>query len=101
MARVNVTEDKIRKWFDEMSELMEENKHILKELRRVFNVDETAYHLNPAGVVVIAVTGRHIFGTSSNSEKENITTLVTVNTVEEFEPPLTTPDVPTSLRTTE
>lgn len=43
VASAKVTENKIKKWFNETSELLEENIHILREPRRVFNMDKPPF----------------------------------------------------------
>lgn len=88
-ARANITPEKIKNWFKETEELLGENVAVLKEPSRVFNMDETAFYLNPKGGLVLAERGKHVYSTSANSDKENITTLITVNALGKFAPPLT------------
>lgn len=88
-ARASVTEEKIRRWFEETLNLLGEDAETLEDPSRVWNMDETAFYLNPSGGCVIAEKGKAVYGTSSNSDKENVTTLVTVNALGEFAPPLT------------
>lgn len=44
-SRALVTEEKIKNWFKEIKEYLEENNliHILNEPKRVFNCDESAF----------------------------------------------------------
>ncbi|KAJ8944743.1 hypothetical protein NQ314_009396 [Rhamnusium bicolor] len=87
-ALSNITPQKIRNWFQETLELLGENVSVLKDPSRIFNMDETAFFLNPKGNCVIAEKGKHCYGVSSNNDKENVTTLITVNALD-FAPSLT------------
>ncbi|KAJ8939849.1 hypothetical protein NQ318_011857 [Aromia moschata] len=69
-ARATVTEDKIRGWFKKTLELLGEDAVILEDPR-----------------CVLAEKGKPVYGTSANSDKENITTLITINANGEFAPP--------------
>lgn len=88
-ARACLTEKKIRTWFSNTLELLGEDAKILVDPKRIWNMDETAFFLNPTGGCVIAEKGKFVYGTSSNSNKENVTTLITVNAEGDFAPPLT------------
>lgn len=88
-ARASVSEDKIRQWFRHTYTLLGEDAEVLNDPSRVWNMDESAFYLNPTGGCVLAEKGKPVYGTSANSEKENITTLITVNANAEFAPPLT------------
>lgn len=89
-ARALITEEKIRNWFKEISSLLgDENLMILEDPTRVWNCDETAFFLAPKGTLVLAEKGQHVYDTSTNSGKENITTLFTVNAAGEYAPPST------------
>lgn len=88
-ARANVSEKKIRKWFQEVKTLLRENVDILKDPQRLFNTDETAFFLAPKGGLILAAKGESFFDVSARSDKENVTTLVTVNAAGEIAPPLT------------
>ncbi|KAJ8964757.1 hypothetical protein NQ314_004648 [Rhamnusium bicolor] len=70
-------------------ELLGEESCVLEDPKRVWNLDEIALYLNPAGNTVIAEKGNHCYGPSANSDKENITRLICVNANGEFAPPLT------------
>uniref|UniRef100_A0A1B0DMQ7 DDE-1 domain-containing protein n=1 Tax=Phlebotomus papatasi TaxID=29031 RepID=A0A1B0DMQ7_PHLPP len=52
-------------------------------------MDESAFNLAPTGELVLAPAGRHVYVESRNSDKENITTLFSVNASGTFAPPLT------------
>lgn len=45
--------------------------------------------LSPKGGLILAEKGKQVYGTSRNSDKENITNLITVNAAGDFAPPLT------------
>ncbi|CAG5075846.1 Protein of unknown function [Cotesia congregata] len=87
-ARAVVTESGIRSWFFHVAEELGENIEILKDPRRVFDMDETAVHLAPKGGLVLAERGKSVYDVAGN-EKENVTTLFNVNAAGEFAPPLT------------
>lgn len=81
-VRAKVTERRIREWFEEVEDyLSKENvSDILKDPSRVFNMDETAFFLNPKSGKVLGIKEqRNVYEISSCSEKENITVLCNVN----------------------
>lgn len=86
-ARGQITEGKIRGWFKEAEELLEENIDVLQDPTRVFNMDETSFYLYPKGYLVLAEKGIHVYDTSAKSDKENITTLITVSAAGVIAPP--------------
>lgn len=88
-CRGSVTEDKIRKWFSEIELSLGDNVEILQHPDRVFNADESGFLLSPSGLKILGPTGRHVYHESMRSDKENITTLFTVNAKGLFAPPLT------------
>ncbi|KAJ8968814.1 hypothetical protein NQ314_002076 [Rhamnusium bicolor] len=88
-ARSLVTEQKIKSWFAETLELLGDDKSVLEDPVRVWNMDETAMYLCPKGTLVLAEKGVPVFNTSANSDKENITTLFTVGAAGHMAPPLT------------
>ncbi|KAG5858480.1 hypothetical protein JTB14_037631 [Gonioctena quinquepunctata] len=55
-----VTESGIRSWFFHVAEELCENIEILKDPRRVFDMDETAIHLAPKGGLVLAERGNSV-----------------------------------------
>ena len=79
MARASVTEENIRKWFEDVHVLLGSVFSILQDSDRVFNTDETAFGCTPKGDLVLDARNESTYDVSSNSGKENITTLVTVN----------------------
>lgn len=88
-ARAAVTAEKIRKWFQNTLDDLRNEATVLEDPKRIWNMDETAFYLNPSGGCVIAEKGKHVYATSMNSDKENVTTLITVNAVGDYAPPLT------------
>lgn len=52
-------------------------------------MDETSFYLYPKGYLVLAEKGSHVYDTSAKSDKENITTLITVSADGVIAPPLT------------
>lgn len=88
-ARGQITEAKIRGWFKETEDLLGPDLDILKDPTRVFNLDETSFYLYPKGYLVSAEKGTHVYDTSAKSDKENITTLLTVSAAGVIAPPLT------------
>lgn len=90
-GRGAVTEEKIRKWFDEVHEILSQKGEadILKDPNRIFNMDETGFSLAPKTGVIIGPRGKHVYDERTSSDKENVTTLFTVNGSGNFGPPLT------------
>jgi len=86
-ARGQITEGKIRGWFKETEELLEENIDVLQDPTRVFNMDETSFYLYPKGYLILAEKGIHVYNTSAKSDKENIITLITVSAAGAIAPP--------------
>ncbi|KAG5887629.1 hypothetical protein JTB14_036274 [Gonioctena quinquepunctata] len=60
-ARAVVTESGIRSWFPHVAEELGENIEILKDPRRVFDMDETAIYLAPKGGLVLAEGGKSVY----------------------------------------
>lgn len=62
-SRAAVTKQSLLSWFEEVNKYLVENnyKNILESPDRVFNLDETAFFLNPKGNKVLAVKGGKIF----------------------------------------
>jgi len=88
-ARGSVTEEKIRKWFAEVYDLLEEHVNVLKCPDRVFNMNETCFYLAPKGDLILGQRGSNIYDEQVNSDKENITTLFATNALGTWAPPLT------------
>lgn len=89
-AQALITEEKIRNWFREITDLLTpEEQEILNDPQRVWNCDETSFCLSPSGGLGLAPKDEHVYDTSKTSDKENITTLITVNASGVLAPPLT------------
>lgn len=90
-ARESVTEEKLRRWFQEIHEyLRSENLlDVTKDPTRVFNADESAFFLQPKGEKVLAKKGaKSVYIAGTNDDKENLTVLVTANGQGDFAPPM-------------
>lgn len=88
-TRAAISEKFIRKWFTEVQLLLKDNLEVFEDSTRVFNMDETAMYLAPKGGLFVAEKGKPTYDVSASSDKENITTLFTVNAAGEILPPLT------------
>lgn len=88
-ARGTVTEQKIRNWFLEVKDLLGEDVNILEDPKRIFNMDESGFYLCPDNDYVLGPRGENVYSESANSDKENCTTLMTVNAAGETFTPLT------------
>ncbi|XP_065671731.1 jerky protein homolog-like [Hydra vulgaris] len=88
-ARGLITEASIRKWFNEVYELLGDDAQYLNDPSRVFNLDETGFELAPKTGKVIGIRGRNVYEECNNSDKENLTTLFCVNANGQFAPSLT------------
>lgn len=79
-ARAQITERSLRRWFEEVGAYFEENNlmDLLKDPRRTFNADETAFFLCPKGSKALALKGsKNVYNSTANNEKDCVTTLVT------------------------
>lgn len=80
-ARGAVTEERVKKWFEEVRVSLKDHIDVLNDHTRVFNMDETCFCLAPKGDLILGPKGRQVYDESSNSDKENADGL--------FAPPLT------------
>lgn len=90
-SRAAVKEETVKWWFKEVDEYLTLNnfKEILEHPHRVFNLDETAFFLNPKGNKVLARRGeRNVYQQVNADEKDCLTVLVTGNANGEIAPPL-------------
>lgn len=81
-ASANVSEQNIRKWFDDIHHyLSDENLSIiLNDPSRVFNGDETGFSLCPKTKSVLGPKGaKDIYEVAKGNEKENLTVMFTFN----------------------
>lgn len=62
-ARDNVTEDQIKKWFEEVGDYLEKKglKSALEEPERVFNTDESAFFYLPSQVKYLRKEAKSMF----------------------------------------
>ncbi|GAB0089467.1 hypothetical protein DMENIID0001_040100 [Sergentomyia squamirostris] len=88
-ARGGLTEAKIRYWFDDIFKHLGPDAAILNLPHRVFNMDETCFNLCPNGNLVLGIKGHVCYMESAKSDKDNITTLFTVDACGNFYQPLT------------
>ena len=81
-SRAAVTEEALKRWYREVDEYLIENnfKVILEQPARAFNLDETAFFLNPKGNKVLALRGdKNVYQQVNADEKECLTVLITGN----------------------
>ena len=85
-SRAKVTEGRIRRWFEEVHEILEEEGflEVLQDPSRLFNCDETAVWLNPSGRRVLTKKGEVAYAVNTNDDKMNVTVLFTVRADGEF-----------------
>lgn len=88
-TRATVNEKFIRNWFSDIQFLLKADLEVFQDLIRVFNMDETSMCLASKGGLCITEKGKPAYNVSASSDKENITTLFTVNAAGEILPPLT------------
>ncbi len=86
-----VTKKQVENWFIEIDGYIKEQNlcDAIKDPRRVFNADETAFYFSPKEKKVLAEKGSKIVhSVSGNNDKENITTLICANAAGEMPPPM-------------
>ncbi|XP_063625003.1 uncharacterized protein LOC134796734 [Cydia splendana] len=89
-SRDDVTEEGIRKWFEEITTYIEGIglKDVLDEPSRIFNTDESAFFLSPkAGRVLCKQAEKHLYQFCGD-EKDNLTVLLTANATGQLAPPM-------------
>ncbi|XP_037034396.1 tigger transposable element-derived protein 6-like [Bradysia coprophila] len=87
-ARASVTEEGLRSWFEEVRQYLANtgNVDILNDPKRIFNMDESGFFLNPKpGKVIRSFHVRFIY---TRDEKEMITVLIGGNASGVKTPPL-------------
>lgn len=90
-ARAVVTEERVRNWFMELKQFLEEQGalDVLEEPDRIFNGDETGFSLCPKTGRVLAPRGyKNLYEIKNNKEKENITVYMSFNASGKICPPL-------------
>ena len=73
-----VSEENIRKWFDEVQEYIRENnlEEVMDDPSRIFNGDETGFQICPSTCRVLAEKGaRNVYSIDEGSFKEHITVI--------------------------
>ncbi|CAI6354541.1 unnamed protein product [Macrosiphum euphorbiae] len=78
----NVSEENIKKWFNDIHAYLSDEKlvDILNEPERIFNGDETGFSLCPKTKSVLGPRGaKDIYEIAKGNEKENITAMFTFN----------------------
>jgi len=81
-ASGNVSEENIKKWFNEIHAYLSDEKlvNILNNPERIFNGDETGFSLFPKTKSVLGPRGaKDIYEIAKGNEKENITAMFTFN----------------------
>lgn len=78
-SRAAVTAENLHDWFAEVFEELKSNQseHLLKMPEKLFNVDESAFFLNPKENLVLARKGdKNVCIKSGSNEKECLSVLV-------------------------
>jgi hypothetical protein len=73
-----VSEENIRKWFDEVQEYIRANnlEEFMSDPSRIFNGDETVFQISPSiGRVLSEKGGKNVYSIDEKSSKENITVM--------------------------
>lgn len=87
-GRGAVTEEKIRKWFEEVKLSLADKTEVLSDPTRVFNMDESGFALAPKTGVILGPRGKSVYDERTVSDKENLTVLFSVDAAGTFAPPL-------------
>ncbi|KAG5895467.1 hypothetical protein JTB14_013382 [Gonioctena quinquepunctata] len=93
-ARSSVTELKVRGWFSEIQNYIDDNNiaDVWNDPKRIFNCDESASFLSPKGERVLVKKGdKAIYSFINNDEKECVTTLVMSNAAGDLPYPMVIP----------
>jgi hypothetical protein len=70
-----MSEENIRKWFDEVHEYIRENnlEEVMDDPSRIFNGEETGFQIRPSKSRVLAEKGaKNVYSIDEGSSKENI-----------------------------
>ncbi|CAK1579786.1 unnamed protein product [Parnassius mnemosyne] len=90
-SRASVTTSQLKNWFEEVNIYLNDNNYrdILNEPQRIFNMDETAFFLNPKGNKVLAPKGeKSVYQQINADEKECFTVLLGGNATGDVLPPM-------------
>uniref|UniRef100_A0ABD2VUC6 HTH CENPB-type domain-containing protein n=1 Tax=Trichogramma kaykai TaxID=54128 RepID=A0ABD2VUC6_9HYME len=85
-GRVSATEEVIRKWFGQVEDYFKKFNLMGIDRSRIFNLDESAFHLTPKGDRVLAQRGSKNVYKIVNSDKESVTVLFNPLDVAVFKP---------------
>lgn len=91
LARAAVTEEKIKSWFNELSQyLKEENAlDILDDSTRLYNADETGFHTCPkTGKVLGPMSYENFYEIKTGNEKEALTVMAAFSAAGVTVPPM-------------
>lgn len=89
--RGEVSEEKIRSWFSEITSYLTNNDllSVFEDPKRIFNCDESAFLLSPVGDKVLAKIGdKTVYSFDPNDDKECLTALVMCNAAGVLPPPM-------------
>lgn len=91
-ARAAVTESSIRTWHENLRQYVKEEfsaEDIFNDPARIINSDESGFMINPKSGVVLGPKGeKNLYEVAIGSEKEQITTLLTISADGHVFPPL-------------
>lgn len=78
--RAQVTEEKLRNWFQEVEDYLKSENLLDIDRSRIFNCDESAFFLNPKGNKVITdKKSKGVYNLVGANDKECLTVLITGN----------------------
>lgn len=80
--RADVSEQNVREWFKEVSTYLEsiDCSDVLKDPKRIFNLDESAFWICPkTGKVICREGKKNVYEVHTGNDKENVTILCDVN----------------------
>lgn len=87
--RASVTEDCLRKWFNEVCQYLLKKELLLIDASRYFNCDETSFLLCPKAEQVIVKKGaKSVYKIVNADEKKALTTLVMISASGVMAPPM-------------
>ncbi|XP_071653661.1 uncharacterized protein [Temnothorax longispinosus] len=88
-SRASATEEKLRGWFQEVSQYLEGKGLLNIDPSRVYNCDESGFFLCPkADHVIVRKGAKRVYNVVNADEKENLTTLFMVNAAGMLVPPM-------------
>ena len=90
-SRADVSEEKLRKWFEEIQQYLKSKnlENVLEDPSRIFNCDESAFFLAPKGIKCLVKKGdKTVYNVINNNDKECLTCLITANAAGALLPPM-------------